>query len=71
MKPACRVKPGEQVVMHAMDCFSNQLTSEDQLVTSIDFSRVNPATGSVYIESASPGDALSVYIEKIEMEDPG
>lgn len=45
IRPAATVDPGDTVVFHTKDCFSNQLLSEEQLVTTIDFSGVNPATG--------------------------
>lgn len=59
------------VRIKTMDCFSNQITSEAQLVTDIDFSRVNPATGPVYVEGAKRGDALKVKIVDIEIENRG
>ncbi|QYZ80318.1 formamidase [Methanofollis formosanus] len=56
------VGPGSIVRFKTLDCFSNQITAEDQFVTGIDFSRVNPATGPVAIEGAVRGDALRVKI---------
>ncbi|MEM2590539.1 MAG: acetamidase/formamidase family protein, partial [Zestosphaera sp.] len=53
------------------DCFSNQLISEEQLVTQIDWSAVNPATGPVYVEGVEPGDALVVKILKIDVSSEG
>ena len=71
LKPAYKVPRNEDIAIHTLDCFSNQLGSENQLVTDIDFSRVNPATGPIYIEGARPGDALKVSIKAIELEDTG
>ena len=65
------VKPGEIVEIETRDCFSNQIFDESQLVTSIDFSRVNPATGPIYVESAERGDALAVHIRRIRTSDRG
>lgn len=71
LRPAAFAEPGDVVVFHTMDCFSNQLKSEGQPVTGIDFSRVNPATGPVFIRGAEPGDALVVDILSIEVPDNG
>lgn len=66
-----KVKPGETVRFKTLDCFSNEICSEDQLVTSLDFSRVNPATGPVFIEGASVGDVLVVDLLEIDIADKG
>lgn len=70
-KAVKRVKKGEKVEFQTLDCFSNQVQSEDQLVTSLDFNRVNPATGPVFVEGAKPGDVLVVDLLDIEIEDRG
>src|SRR5207247_11294577 len=44
------------------DCFTGQITSEDDLVTEIDFDRVNSATGPVAVKGAEPGDSLVAEI---------
>lgn len=70
-KPVKNVARGDSVSFKTLDCFSNQVRSEDQLITSIDFDRVNPASGPVYVEGAEPGDVLVVDIMDIEIEDVG
>lgn len=70
-KPALTIESGEKVSFTTYDCFSDQITSEDQLITSIDFSRVNPATGPVFINDAKPGDILKVEIHDIKVRDWG
>jgi len=70
-EPARKVKIGDEVEFKTLDCFSNQITSEDQLIDSIDFDRVNPATGPVYVEGAEEGDVLVVDILDIEINDTG
>ena len=70
-EPVKKVKTGEKVRFKTLDCFSNQVESEDQLMTSLDFSRVNPATGPVFVEGAKKGDVLVVDILEIEVEDRG
>jgi len=71
MKPVVRVKLGTVVEIETKDCFSNQLVGEEQLVTQIDWSFVNPATGPIYVEGAEPGDALVVKILKIDVGGEG
>ena len=70
-EPVARVKPGTILEIETRDCFSNQLISEEQLVTQIDWSAVNPATGPVYVEGVEPGDALVVKILKIDVSSEG
>ena len=70
-EPVKNVEKGEIVVFKTLDCFSNQVRSQDQLITSIDFNRVNPATGPVYVEGAKEGDVLVVDLLDIEVEDRG
>lgn len=70
-KPVKTVKKGETVEFKTLDCFTNQITSEDQLVTALDFGKVNPATGPVYVEGAEVGDLLVVDILDIQVADRG
>lgn len=65
------VKKGETASFKTLDCFSNQVRSEEQLITSIDFNRVNPATGPVFLEGAKKGDVLVADIMDIRIEDQG
>jgi len=70
-KPAIKVAKGATVTFKTLDCFSNQIKSEEQLITSIDFNRVNPASGPVYVEGAEPGDVLVADILEIEVGEMG
>ncbi|PLT29414.1 acetamidase/formamidase family protein [Peribacillus deserti] len=70
-KPILNIKSGESVQFQTYDCFSNQITKESDLVTAIDFSKVNPATGPVYVEGAEPGDILRVEINDITVREWG
>jgi amidase len=56
------IDPGETVTFETNDCFTGQITSEDDLVTSIDLTRINSATGPVAVRGAEPGDSLVVEI---------
>jgi len=70
-KPALRVPAGSQIEFETNDCFGGQIQSESDKFDGLDFSRINPATGPVYIEGAEPGDILSIKIDKIEVADHG
>lgn len=70
-EPVLSVNKGETVTLEAKDCFTNQIQTEDDLVTEIDFSQVNPATGPVYVEGAEPGDLLVVEVKNIDIADQG
>lgn len=66
-----RVKPGEAFMVETNDCFFQQIKNEDCLVLDIDFSKVNPATGPIYVEGARAGDLLKVHILSIEVDKAG
>ncbi len=63
--PVMTVAPGTTVTFETVDASGGQLgpdsTVED--VGRLDFARVNPVTGPVFIDGAEPGDALEVTIE--------
>lgn len=69
--PFCSAKPGEILLFCTMDCFGEQVTSEDQQVESIDLTKANPAAGPVYIDGAEIGDVLVVDILDIQVKDMG
>lgn len=69
--PVLKVEEGATVIFETCDCFENQITSVDTPYNSLDWSRINPATGPVYVEGAEPGDILAVTIERIEIADHG
>lgn len=68
-KPVITVKSGDKVGFETADCFSNQLQTNADKLETLDWERVNPATGPVYIEGAQAGDTLKVSIQKIEIAD--
>ena len=70
-KPALQVENGSTVVFETCDCFENQITSVDTPFNALDWDRINPATGPVFVEGAEPGDILEVKIEKIQLADKG
>src|SRR6185437_10031428 len=66
LEPVLEVEPGAVVRFETNDCFTGQITSESDLVTEIDFERVNAATGPVAVTGAEPGDSLVVEILDVE-----
>jgi amidase len=62
LEPVLEVEPGTVVTFETNDCFTGQIQSEDDLVTEIDFARVNSATGPVAVRGAEPGDSLVAEI---------
>ena len=65
--PVLRINSSDRVRIQTMDCFSNQIRREEDTLETIDWERVNPATGPIFIEDAQPGDVLKVTIEKIDV----
>lgn len=70
-KPVLKVASGTQVVFETLDCFSNAIQSSSDLISEIDFDRINPATGPLYIEGAEKGDTLKVTIDNIKINEQG
>src|SRR5881227_3301206 len=62
MEPVLEVEPGAVVTLETNDCFSGQIQTERDLVTEIDFDRVNSATGPIAVRGAEPGDSLVVEL---------
>jgi acetamidase/formamidase len=64
LPPVLRIAPGESVEFEVSDAAGGQLgpasTAED--IARLDFGRINPVTGPVYIDGAEPGDQLKVTL---------
>jgi acetamidase/formamidase len=63
--PAERVAPGSTILFHCHDSSAGQLgpSSTLQDVIDLDFGRINPTSGPIYVEGAAPGDAIKVTID--------
>ncbi|MCY0894572.1 MAG: acetamidase/formamidase family protein [Acidibacillus sp.] len=70
-EPVLSVPDHSKVVFHTCDCFEDQIQSENMDFGELDWARINPATGPVYVENAEPGDLLVVHIEKIILGSQG
>ncbi|TFD97060.1 acetamidase/formamidase family protein [Jeotgalibacillus sp. R-1-5s-1] len=69
--PVLTVQSGDQVEVDTYDCFENQIKSEMTEFSAIDWDKVNPATGPIFVEGAQKGDILKVRIDDIELGDRG
>ena len=66
LEPVLEVDPGAVVTLETNDCFTGQIQSEADLVTEIDFARVNSATGPIAVRGAEPGDSLVVELLEVK-----
>lgn len=71
MQPIGSVSPGERFTVMTHDCFHEQIQTEDQTFSEIDYDRLNPATGPIFIENAHPGDLLKITLHDIRVADHG
>ncbi|HEX7005313.1 MAG TPA: acetamidase/formamidase family protein [Trueperaceae bacterium] len=64
IEPVIRVEAGAELEVGTVDASGGQLTADSTTedVARLDFERVNPVTGPVYVDGAQPGDALEVEI---------
>jgi len=64
LEAAARIAPGQTLEFDVMEASAGQLldSSSADDIGRIDFSKVNPLAGPVYIEGAEPGDVLKVTL---------
>ena len=57
--------PGETIEFECHDSSAGQLNADSTVtdVAAMDFGKINPVTGPVYVDGAEPGDALKITIE--------
>lgn len=65
------VKEKEVFKVKTNDCFFQQVDEDTDNLENIDFNRVNPATGPIFVEGAEVGDTLKVSILDIKVADSG
>lgn len=70
-KPAEYVKLGELVLLKTEDALGDQIKSESDSLDMLDWSKVDGATGPLFVEDAKPGDTLVVKILNIKVEKEG
>ncbi len=63
-QPVATVAPGDEIGFETVDSSGGQLSPESTVadVAGLDFSKVNPVTGPVWVDGAEPGDALRITI---------
>ncbi|MCY1706126.1 acetamidase/formamidase family protein [Pannonibacter sp. SL95] len=66
--PAARVEPGSTILFHCHDSSAGQLGPSSTLddLGRLDFGKINPVSGPIYVEGAEPGDALKVTIDSFK-----
>jgi len=69
--PSLRIAGGTTLELETADCFDDQVQWPGDVLAEVDWDRINPATGPVYVEGAGPGDVLSVLIERIDVGEQG
>jgi acetamidase/formamidase len=71
--PVLEVEPGATVELAVTDASGGQLDRDSSVedVAALDFARVNPVTGPVYVKGAAPGDVLEVEILALQPRDWG
>src|SRR5262245_17985794 len=62
------IEPGDTVVFECRDALDGQVMPDSghEALANVDFSRVHPLTGPVFVKGAKPGDTLEVEIVKIQ-----
>src|SRR3974390_3538950 len=62
--PVARIAPGESLEFDVIDASGGQLrgTSTVDDVRRMDFGKINPVNGPVYLEGAEPGDILKITL---------
>ena len=68
-EPVISIDQREVLTIETMDCFAEQIKCKTDTMDSFDWSRVNPATGPVYINGVKAGDIVRIDILKVEIAD--
>ena len=71
--PALEIESGEDVELEVRDASGGQLDKDSALdaVAALDFARVNPVTGPVFVKGAKPGDVLAIDVLELRSRDWG
>lgn len=70
-KPAQHIKTGEPLLIQTEDAFGGQIKTEKDSMETLDWTKVDGATGPVYIKNAEPSDTLIVDILDICPDNKG
>lgn len=69
--PVAEAPAHGRMTFETLDCFSEQVQCEKDTLDTVDFDRVNPATGPVFIPQIKAGETLAVHISAIRVKSPG
>ncbi|MDP4033703.1 MAG: acetamidase/formamidase family protein [Pseudorhodobacter sp.] len=63
--PAERVEPGATILFKCLDSSAGQLGPSSTVadVETLDFGKINPVSGPIFVEGAQPGDAIRISID--------
>ncbi|MDC0657794.1 acetamidase/formamidase family protein [Leisingera sp. SS27] len=66
--PVETVSPGSTIEFRCVDSSAGQLTADSTVkdVETLDFGKINPVNGPIYVEGAEPGDALKITIDSFK-----
>ena len=64
-EPVAHVAPGSTIEFECLDSSAGQLTPDSTVedVRTLDFGKINPVNGPIFVEGAEPGDALKITID--------
>lgn len=68
-KPVVKAAPGDIVEFEAVDASGGQIFPDStvEAVKTLDFGKVNPVTGPVFVDGAEPGDALKITMLSFDL----
>ena len=69
LKPAARVKLGDEIIFETHDCFQGRIQSETDLVTQLDWDLTNPASGPVHIDGLAAQSVVRLTILDVQVDD--
>lgn len=64
--PKMVVSPGAEIEIETLDSSAGQLNANSTVadLVALDFGRVNPVTGPIFIDGAEPGDAIKITFQE-------
>jgi len=65
------ISEDEPITFKTKDCFSEEMYLQKQQIEDLDYSRLNPATGPVYVKNCEVGDVLGISILNIKIGNRG
>lgn len=61
----------EEFLVQTNDCFCGQIKNENQGIHDLDYDKLNPATGPIFIKGVKAGDTIKIHIKDIQIADKG